>query len=69
MQINKAQDTYPAHKDVLLVIDSLKKQVAAERCISIKVQNLIYDSGLSLIFFIWTIWLFLKPDNKIFSCI
>ncbi|KAG4987791.1 hypothetical protein JHK82_030149 [Glycine max] len=33
---NKVEDSSPAGKDVLLVIDSLKKQVAAERVVSVK---------------------------------
>lgn len=37
MQSNKVEDSSPAGKDVLLVIDSLKKQVAAERVVYVKV--------------------------------
>lgn len=37
MQAEKADDGSPTVKDVLLVIDSLKKQVAVERNVSVKV--------------------------------
>ena len=37
MQANKVEGSSPTAKDVLLVIDSLKKQVAAERVVYVKV--------------------------------
>lgn len=37
MQTKEVEDESPTVKDVLSVIDSLKKQVAAERIVSVKV--------------------------------
>jgi len=37
MQTKKAEETSPAVKDVLAVIESLKKQVAAKRIVTVKV--------------------------------
>ncbi|KAK9285936.1 hypothetical protein L1049_025138 [Liquidambar formosana] len=36
LQMTKPQETSPTPRDILSVIDSLKKQVAADRCVSIK---------------------------------
>lgn len=56
LQTKIVQDTSPALKDVSLVIDSLKKHIAAERCISVEVQFLTYDCiVIDLILHFWTL--------------
>lgn len=55
LQMMTSQEASPNLKEISSVIDSLKKQVASRRCISIKVH--LYGSYVSVVYYLVP-WIF-----------